>query len=331
MGAARHGASARLLRRPHRRRADRARSTQWHSRSVRAGRARRLPVRPRRRRHEGLARRVRHGDRGVRRRASGRAAARSRCSSPPTRKARRIDGTVKVVERARARAASASTTASSASPRRSSALGDMIKNGRRGTLSGTLTVKRRAGPRRLSASRAQPDPSRRARARRARRDALGRRQRVLPADDVAVLEHPRRHRRDQRHPRHARAHVQLPLLDREHARVARRSASRPCCGGTASTTTLAWTGSGQAVPHAARAAGRRRDATRFATVDRHRARALVHRRHVRRPLHRRHLPRAGRARPGQRDDPQGRRARARSPTSSRCPRSTAASSSGCCA
>ena len=44
-------------------------------------------------------------------------------------------------------------------------------------------------------ARAQPDPSRRARAGRARRDALGRRQRAFPADHVPGLQHPRRHRR----------------------------------------------------------------------------------------------------------------------------------------
>ena len=112
----------------------------------------------------------------------------------------------------------------------------MIKNGRRGTLSGTLDRQRRPGPHRLSASRAQSDPSRRAGARRAGRGALGRRQRVLSADDVPVLEHPRRHRCDERDPRHARAAIQFPLRDREHPRVARRRGSKACSTRTGSTT-----------------------------------------------------------------------------------------------
>ena len=58
--------AARLLRRPHRRRADRA-AREVAQRPVRADRARRLAVRPRRGRHEGLARGVRRRDRGVRR------------------------------------------------------------------------------------------------------------------------------------------------------------------------------------------------------------------------------------------------------------------------
>ena len=74
-----------------------------------------------------------------------------------------------VVRLAAPSAASGSTTASSASRRRSSRLGDMIKNGRRGTLSGKLRDQRRAGPHRLPAPGEQPDPPRRAGARRAGR------------------------------------------------------------------------------------------------------------------------------------------------------------------
>ena len=72
----------------------------------------------------------------------------------------------------------------------------------------------RAGPCRVPAAGAQSDPSRGSRARRARGDALGRRERLFPPDDMAVLEHPRGDRRDQRHTGNARGHVQLPLLSR---------------------------------------------------------------------------------------------------------------------
>ena len=70
----------------------------------------------------------------------GRARARSRCCSRPTRKARRST--------ARSRSSSASPPRGEridycvvGEPSSVDALGDMIKNGRRGTLSGTLTVK----------------------------------------------------------------------------------------------------------------------------------------------------------------------------------------------
>ena len=82
------------------------------------------------------------------------------------------------------------------------------------------------GAHRLPAPRAQPGARARPRARRARRHRVGQRQRVLPADHVAGLEHPRRHRRDERHPGRARAPVQLPVLDREHGRGAALASAR---------------------------------------------------------------------------------------------------------
>ena len=85
---------------------------------------------------------------------------------------------------------------------------------------------RRAGPRRLSASCPQPDPSRSARDRRARSDALGRRQRVFPGHDLPVLEYPCRHRCGERGSGRAGADVQFSLFDGEHARLACDAAGR---------------------------------------------------------------------------------------------------------
>ena len=76
----------------------------------------------------------------------------------------------------------------------------------------------RAGAYRVSASREESGASARARARRTRRRALGRRQRILPADHLASVEPAFRHRRDQHHSRPRRSDVQLPLLDGEHGR-----------------------------------------------------------------------------------------------------------------
>ena len=103
----------------------------------------------------------------------------------------------------------------------------MIKNGRRGTLSGRLARQGRAGPHRL------PAPGARTRSTRSRRrwpnwcaTRLGRRQRVLPADQLADVEHPRRHRRRQRHPGRSGDRLQFPLLDRIDARVAAAARAR---------------------------------------------------------------------------------------------------------
>ena len=79
------GSAARVLRRPHRRGADRA-ARALASEPVHADDARRRALRPRRVRHENLARGFRRGDLGFRRRASRITRARSRCCSPPTRK-----------------------------------------------------------------------------------------------------------------------------------------------------------------------------------------------------------------------------------------------------
>ncbi len=130
-----------------------------------------------------------------------------------------VDGTVKVVERL---AASGETIdyCIVGEPTSIERLGDMIKNGRRGTLSGTLIVKGVQGHVAYPHLARNPIHLVAPRSGRARRNALGRWQRLFSADDLAVLEHPRRHRRDQRDSGRARADVQFPLLPGEQPRVA---------------------------------------------------------------------------------------------------------------
>ena len=142
-------------------------------RSVRADDARRLPLRPRRGGHEELARRLRHGDRGVRRTRMPHAAGLDRAArSPPTRKARRST----------ARRAWSSGCAARGEridycvvgePSSVERLGDMIKNGRRGTLSGTLIVHGVQGHIAYPHLARNPIHLRRARARRARARRAG--------------------------------------------------------------------------------------------------------------------------------------------------------------
>ena len=181
-----------------------ARVPEWQSDPFVPDRARRLALRPGRRRHERLARRVRHGDRGVRRGASATPPARSPSSLTSDEEGPSVDGTVKVVEKL----AAAGETHRLLHRRRA----DVGRSARRHDQERPArhAVRHadrqgRPGPCRLSAARAESDPSRRARARGARRDAMGRRQRLFPADDMAVLQHPCRHRRDQRHSRRARS------------------------------------------------------------------------------------------------------------------------------
>ena len=136
-----------------------------------------------------------------------------------------IDGTVKVVEALRARGEMLDYCIVG-EPSSVERLGDTIKNGRRGSLSGELAGARHAGPHRLSPSVAQSDPPVRAGAGRARGDRMGRGQRILSADHLADFEHPRRHRRQQCDPGRTEASVQLPLLHRQHRRVAEDARAR---------------------------------------------------------------------------------------------------------
>jgi hypothetical protein len=97
-------------------------------------------VRARRRRHEGFAGGFRHRRRSLRRRPTPSTAARSPSCSLPMRKA--TPSTARSPSpRPCASAARPSTTASSANRPSVDTLGDMVKNGRRGSLSGKLTVK----------------------------------------------------------------------------------------------------------------------------------------------------------------------------------------------
>ena len=104
-----------------------------------------------------------------------------------------LDGTVKVCEALTARGERLDYCIVG-EPTSVQALGDMIKNGRRGSLSGKLRVKGLQGQ---PAPGEEPDSPARARARGVGRRTLGCRQRILSTDQLAGLEHPRRHRRRQ--------------------------------------------------------------------------------------------------------------------------------------
>ena len=262
LGTSRHRPAARVPGRTYRRRADRA-ARGLALRSVHADRARRLAVRPRRRRHEGVARGLRDRRRGLRRRASADAAARSRCCSPPTRKAPPSTAP-SASSRSSPPPARRSTSAWSASRRRVDRLGDTIKNGRRGTLCGKLTVKGVQGH--VAYPHLARNPIHLAAPALAELAAiaLGRRRRLLPADVVAVLEHPRRHRRDQRDSGHARGAVQFPLRAGEHAGVA-AAAARGGARAPRPRLRARLDRIRQALPHAARRARRHRERRRSAS------------------------------------------------------------------
>ena len=129
---------ARLLRRPHRRRADRT-ARRVAQRPVRADDPRRLPVRPRCGGHEGFARGVRRRDRVVPRRAPARGIDRA---ADHVRRGRSVDRRHGQGRRAGSQRDDVRIDyCVVGEPSSVTKLGDMIKNGRRGTLSGTLTVK----------------------------------------------------------------------------------------------------------------------------------------------------------------------------------------------
>src|SRR6185312_2736815 len=164
-----------------------------------------------------------------------------------------------------------------------------------------------AGPHRLSAFGEKPDSSGRARAGRTGGRRMGPRQRFLPAHHLADEQHPRRHCRRQRDPRHRGGRLQLPLLHRVHARGLAAALARRA-GPTWPRLRAAMDRGWPAVLDHARYAGQRgagRDSGRNWPRDR----ALHHRRHQRRPLHRQDLPASDRTRPAQRQHPQDRRMR----------------------
>ena len=294
------------LRRPHRRGADRPART-VAQRPVRAHAPRRPPVRPRRRRHEDLDRGDGGRGRRVRRRAAGAPRLDRASCSPATKKARRST--------ARSRSANGCSARGErldycivGEPTSVDALGDMIKNGRRGTLSGKLTVKGVQGhiayphlaknPIHLFA----PALAELVATRWDEGNAY------FPADELADVEHPRRHRREQRDPGRAGGRLQLPLLDRVDARVAERRACRPLLDRHGLQYELAWTLGGEPflTPIGALSEALSQAILR---ADRREDRTLDHRRHLRRPLHREDLPAGHRIRPAERQHPQDRRMR----------------------
>jgi len=94
-----------------------------------------------------------------------------------------VDGTVKFVERLAA-AGEKIDYCVVGEPTSVDNLGDTIKNGRRGTLSGTLTVNRHPAACRVPAACAEPDTPGGAGIGRAGGHAVGRRQRIFSADHI---------------------------------------------------------------------------------------------------------------------------------------------------
>ena len=90
--------------------------------------------------------------------------------------------------------------------------GDMIKNGRRGTMSGKLTVKGIQGH--IAYPHLAENPIHKfAPAMAALVDVrMGRRQRIFPRNDLANQQYPRRHGREQRDSWSRRDRLQLPLF-----------------------------------------------------------------------------------------------------------------------
>ena len=126
-----------------------------------------------------------------------------------------VDGTVRVVEALQERNETIDYCIVG-EPTAVSKMGDTIKNGRRGSLSGTLDRQGHSGAHRLSASGEKSYPSCCACHCRTGGDHLGQWQRIFPADLVANFQYSRRHRCDQRGARYGRNPVQLPPFHRQH-------------------------------------------------------------------------------------------------------------------
>ena len=143
-----------LLCRPHRRRADRRRR-RLVVRAVRRGRAGRRAVRPRRRRHEGRDRRLyRRGASAFSTSAEPDFAGSISLLITGDEEGVAVNGTRKVLEWLTQRGETLDACLVG-EPTSATALGDMIKIGRRGSMTGRLTVAWRAGPHRLPAPRRQ--------------------------------------------------------------------------------------------------------------------------------------------------------------------------------
>ena len=124
---------------------------------------------------------------------------------------RSVDGTRRVVDALRQRGQPVAYCIVG-EPSSQQAFGDTVRIGRRGSLSGRLTVQGVAGPRRLPGSRAEPDPCRVACLHRARRAEVGRGRRAFPPDEFPGQQRPVRHGRDQRHSRRAARRIQFALV-----------------------------------------------------------------------------------------------------------------------
>ena len=230
-----------------------------------------------------------------------------------------IDGTARVVERLKARNELIDYCIVG-EPTSVDTLGDMLKNGRRGSLSGKLTV------RGVQGHVAYPH--------------LVRNPIHLLAPALAELVRTQWDKGNESFPPtsfqvsniHAgtgagnvvpgdrRGGFQFPLLDREHRRSRCASASRRCCASTASSTRS--TGRSARKPFLSKRGTPRAGGARGGEAPhRLRRRALDHRRHLGCALHHRHLPRGDRARAGKHEHPQAERAH-RAATSSRCCRAS---------
>ena len=150
-----------------------------------------------------------------------------------------VDGTRRVVEVLRERKESIDWCLVG-EPSSETALGDTIKIGRRGSLSGRLTVHGVQGHIAYPQLADNPDSRARARAGRAHLAHLGSGQRAFPAHDFPGVEHCRRHGRAERDPGRAQGALQFALLDRADHRVACRRPWSESCGGTACKYTLDW-------------------------------------------------------------------------------------------
>ena len=192
---------------------------QWHSAPFVPTLPRRQAVRPRRRRHEDLAGRDGGGRRGVRRRRIPHHAGRLAFLLTSDEEGPSVDGTVRVVDTLQARGERLDCCIVG-EPTCVDTLGDMIKNGRRGSLSARLTVLGVQGHVAYPHLARNPIHVAAPAHRRARRHAVGRRQRPLPAHQLPDLQPALGHRRHQRHPGRGGDRPQLPLLHRVDAGVA---------------------------------------------------------------------------------------------------------------
>ena len=202
MGAARQApAPVRVLRRPHRRGADRpARPVAFATRSCRPMRDGKLYGRGAADMKSSIAAFVVRG-RSVRRPSTRSTAGSIALLLTSDEEGAAVDGTVRVVEALQGARRSASTTASSASPRsvRPARRHHQERPPRLALAARSVSGACRAtSPIRILQ---ESGPSRSAGAGRARRNGMGPRQRFFSADHLADLEHPRRNRRRERHSR----------------------------------------------------------------------------------------------------------------------------------